>query len=78
MENAILGERKLELYMEAKRWFDLIRTGKVIEVMDPVLKGRQALRQSPQIGFGDTRKILWPLNRDVLNANIKLEQNPPY
>jgi hypothetical protein len=78
MENAILEERKLELYLEAKRWFDLIRTDKVFEVMDPILKARQALRASPQIGFGDARKILWPLNRNVLNANSKLIQNPPY
>jgi len=78
MENAILEERKLELYMEAKRWFDLVRTGKVLEVMDPILKARQALRVSPEIGFGDIRKILWPINRNVLNANIKLDQNPPY
>lgn len=78
MENAILEERKLELYMESKRWFDLVRTGKVEEVMDPILRSRQALRQSPQIGFGDKRKILWPINRNVLNANERLEQNPPY
>lgn len=78
MENAILEERKLELYMEAKRWFDLIRTDKVFEVMDPILKQRQALRGSPEIGFGDPRKILWPLNRNVLNANPELVQNPPY
>jgi len=78
MANAILEERKLELYLEAKRWFDLIRTDKVFEVMDPILKERQALRASPQIGFGDPRKILWPLNRNVLNANPKLVQNPPY
>jgi hypothetical protein len=78
MENAILEERKLELYMEAKRWFDLVRTDKVVEVMDPYLKYRQELRLSPQIGFGDIRKILWPINRNVLNANPKLVQNPPY
>jgi len=78
MENAILEERKLELYMEAKRWFDLVRTDKVVEVMDPYLKYRQGLRLSPQIGFGDLRKILWPINRNVLNANPKLVQNPPY
>lgn len=78
MENAILEERKLELYMEAKRWFDLLRTDKVIEVMDPILKKRQALRSSPEIGFGDPRRILWPLNRNVLNANPELTQNPGY
>ncbi len=78
MENAILEERKLELYMEAKRWFDLVRTGKVIEVMDPVLKERQVRRGSPPTGFGDPRTILWPIHRTVLNANPKLVQNPPY
>lgn len=78
MENAILEERKLELYLEAKRWFDLVRTDKVIEVMDPVIKARQVRRGSPPSGFGDPRTILWPIHRNVLNANPKLEQNPPY
>lgn len=78
MENAILEERKLEFYMEAKRWFDLVRTGKVIEVMDPVLMARQVRRGSPPTGWGDPRTILWPIHRNVLNANPKLEQNPPY
>jgi starch-binding outer membrane protein, SusD/RagB family len=77
-ENAILEERKLELYMEAKRWFDLVRTDKVVEVMDPYIKRRQAQRNSPQNGFGDVRTILWPLNRAVLNANTSISQNPPY
>jgi hypothetical protein len=78
MENAILEERKLELYMEAKRWFDLVRTDKVAEVMDPYIKRRQFQRNSPQIGFGDPRTILWPINRGVLNSNTSLIQNPPY
>jgi hypothetical protein len=77
-ENAILEERKLELYMEAKRWFDLVRTGKVIEVMDPYIKQRQLQRSSPAVGFGDPRTILWPLHRTVLNSNPHLVQNPPY
>ena len=78
MENAILEERKLELYLEAKRWFDLVRTDKVIEVMDPVMRRRQIQRGSPPTGFGDPRTILWPIHRNVLNANPQLVQNPPY
>lgn len=78
MENAILEERKLELYMEAKRWFDLVRTDKVIEVMNPVLMARQIRRGSLPTGFGDPQTILWPIHRTVLNANPKLVQNPPY
>lgn len=77
-ENAILEERKLELYLEAKRWFDLVRTDKVAEVMDPYIKRRQFERNSPQTGFGDPRTILWPLNRTVLNSNTAILQNPPY
>lgn len=78
MEHAILEERKLELYMEAKRWFDLERTGKVIEVMDPYIRKRQIERGSTPTGWGDPRTILWPIHRNVLNANPKLAQNPPY
>jgi len=78
MEDAILSERKLEFFMEAKRWFDLLRTDKVIEVMDPILKQRQAETGSPEVGWGDPRTILWPIHGNVLNANTKLEQNPPY
>jgi starch-binding outer membrane protein, SusD/RagB family len=78
MENAILEERKLELYMEAKRWFDLVRTDRVITVMDPVYRARQAKRGTVPTGFGDPRSVLWPINRTVLNSNPKLVQNPPY
>jgi hypothetical protein len=77
-ENLILEERKLEFYMEGKRWFDLVRTGKVVEVMDPYIKRRQAVRGTTPTGFGDLRTILWPINRTVLNSNPVLIQNPPY
>lgn len=77
-ENIILEERKLEFYMEARRWFDLIRTDKIITVMDPVYYRRQARRGTVPTGFGDPRTVLWPLHRTVLNSNPALIQNPPY
>ena len=60
---------------EGRRFFDLVRNGIVVQVMDPIIKSRKP----DAIGFGaDTRTILWPLNIAVLNANPKLVQNAPY
>jgi tetratricopeptide (TPR) repeat protein len=78
LEDTILFERQLELVLEAKRWFDLVRTNKVIEVMDPILSQRQTISGTPPVGFGDPRKILWPIHRNNLNANPLIRQNPPY
>ena len=79
MEDTILVERQRELFAEGKRWFDLVRTDHVIQVMDPVLKQRQNLAGADTMGFGtDKRKYYWPLHRNVLNANSQLVQNQPY
>lgn len=79
MENTILKERQYELFGEGKRWFDLVRTGKVLDVMDPIIKQRQRRLGQPEIGFGaDLNKILWPIHRTVLEDNDRLIQNPSY
>lgn len=80
VESLILAERKLEFFGEGKRWFDLIRTNRVIGVMDLVLKKRQAAGGLPLEGFGDPNKILFPLAAKVFEANPLLvgDQNPPY
>lgn len=79
MENTILQERQWELIGEGKRWFDLVRTDHVKQIMDPVLKDRQQRSGGTElIGFADTRRILWPIARTVLNSNKKLTQNPGY
>lgn len=79
MERTILLERRYELFAEGKRWFDLVRTGKVNEVMDPVLNQRFRRLGTAEVGFGaDQNKILWPIHRNVLEDNRQLVQNPSY
>ena len=79
MEDAILDERRWELFAEGKRWFDLVRTDHVIQAMDQLMKTRQAEAGAAQTGWGiDKRRYVWPLHRNVLNANPNMVQNPPY
>ena len=48
------------------RWFDLVRTGKAIEVMNPIN------------GLSDEANLVWPIHEDALNRNPNLEQNAFY
>jgi hypothetical protein len=73
LENVILTERQLELWGEGKRWFDLVRTDRVVSVMDPILKERGITT-----GFTDIRLILFPIHSSVFEANPKMIQNEPY
>lgn len=66
--DAIIKERRVELFSElGHRWFDLKRTGKANTILDVEKPG------------WDATDILWPLPKQELLLNPKLEpQNPGY
>lgn len=66
IEAAIAHERLIELSFEGHRWFDLVRTGKAIDVMNPIN------------GLSDEANFVWPIHEDALNRNPSLEQNNFY
>lgn len=63
---AVYHERRIELAMEGDRWFDLVRTGRAIEVM--TVHGKTL----------SERDLLLPLPTAELDINPNLTQNPGY
>jgi hypothetical protein len=66
LESAILQERSVELCFEGHRWFDLVRTGRAITVMNPLN------------GLNNEQNLVWPIHVNVLNKNPKMTQNEYY
>lgn len=63
----ILDQKQIELVGEGKRWFDLVRNHRVVQVMNPIN------------GLSSPNEELFPINQSVLNlAQKAYEQNPGY
>jgi hypothetical protein len=79
--DAILNERRLELAFEGHRWDDLIRTGRINQVMNSLNDYTKATPSSPRVkisyNFDDHLKLL-PIPQEERNRNKKLTQNPGY
>lgn len=74
MRLAIEKERRLELAYEARRWFDLKRTGRAIEVMNNAIGP-----DGQKIGYNLTQnRLVWPIPQAELDKNKQLVQNSGY
>jgi hypothetical protein len=56
MVNAVLKERRYELFGENHRWYDLVRTGKAIETLG--IKEFQLLFPVPDTEITKSKKVL--------------------
>jgi hypothetical protein len=68
LREAIYKERRVELFFEGWRWIDLVRTGRVEEVMVDFGKSN----------FDPEKHTLLPIPQSEMDINPKLIQNPGY
>lgn len=79
IENDILQERQFELYAEGKRWFDLMRTGKVFSIMNEHFDGYITNYGGTGFkNFTEEWQLYWPVSQDILNENENLSQTGDY
>lgn len=72
MREAIDLERRLELIGEGHRWFDLLRTGRAIEVMNAWFA-----KEGINISI-DQNDLLMPIPQSQIDTDPALRQNPGY
>ncbi len=75
MADAVLKERRLELAFEGQRWFDLVRNGKVFDVMNTLNSrdpGRLPMEPVTEL------TLLLPLPQSQIDINPNMVQNPGY
>src|SRR5690606_17588338 len=68
VELAILEERAIEFMAEGKRWFDVVRTGRVDQLVNPLLINK----------ITDPNNYFWPISWVEMQRNPNLTQNPYY
>ena len=71
----VLNERRLELAFEGQRWFDLVRTGKVFDIMN-TLNSRDSGRLPMDVVTED--RTLMPIPQPQIDKNPSMIQNPGY
>lgn len=71
----VLNERRLELAFEGQRWFDLVRTGKIMTVLNS-LNSRDVGRLAMDPVTED--KTLLPVPQPQIDKNPSMAQNPGY
>lgn len=72
LRSAIALERRLELIGEGHRWFDLLRTGQAISVMNQWFKDNNKLITI------DAHHLVMPIPQSQINTDLSIKQNDLY
>ncbi len=78
VRTAIELERRLELSGEGHRWFDLVRTGRVSEVMTAHFAAYPIAESTGAVARMEKRKFLFPIPDTERTINPNLGQNEGY
>ena len=81
MRIAIYKERRLELVFEGHRWFDLVRTGRLVQRMKEHAAIEAQLAESDKTSIASNIKdfhVLMPIPQHEIDLNSELQQNPGY
>jgi len=73
--DAVYSEERLEVAFEGQRWFDLIRTGKAVAVMNSKITDNVGL-----ISAINENQLLYPIPQAVITQSAPgvITQNPGY
>jgi tetratricopeptide (TPR) repeat protein len=79
-EDLIINERRIELAFENLRWFDLLRTGKALEVMSAKSIGGDNVNAASALPYTiEQKNLLFPVPQTQIDASGgNLKQNPGY
>jgi len=71
----VLKERRLELAFEGQRWFDLVRSGKVMTVLNSLNSSDTG--RLPMDPLTEDKTLL-PIPQPQIDKNVSMTQNPGY
>ena len=77
IESDILQERQFELLGEGRRWFDLIRTGRAMSVLNNHFQNYllvSGYTKDDYNVFTDEWQLYWPVSQDNIVGNLNLKQ----
>lgn len=72
--NEIALERRKEFVGEGQRWFDLVRTGKAVEVMTQYFQNTPGYNSAKIL----SHNLLMPIPQGQINTDPSIKQNPGY